>query len=138
MTEKTTTNDPAYDVIATEVTTVEAVDLVKVSDLTTVPVTGIAGNVLFNVVEEDVQTTTVGVARELAVVRDAVAKDPDLLWAWHCNLTMAAMDSGARRDVAMNTSQRFLSSLFQVDVSADSRFQADMKDFLEFIHGQIS
>lgn len=81
------------------------------------------------VIDEEVlhrMKANVGIAHEMAVLGSAMRQDPDYLWTWHVNLTMAYVDAGGDKKVAMNASARFLYNLTQADVTEDPRFKEDL------------
>lgn len=53
--------------------------------------------------------------------------DPELAWAWHCNITMMAQDAGSPRAVADEGSARFLQLLAGVDIRKHPHFPTTAK-----------
>lgn len=45
-------------------------------------------------------------------VIEAVRKDPDYAWSWHCNLSMSCQDGGASRAEGEAMARRFMQLLF--------------------------
>ena len=41
-------------------------------------------------------------------------KDSDYAWTWHCNIAMAAVDSGATRKQGNEAASRFMYNAFRV------------------------
>lgn len=64
-------------------------------------------------------------AAALNAIRDAMLKDPEYAWGWHCNIAMACHDAGARSHYACNEgAARFLGLLFPgVDTRKHPGFQ---------------
>lgn len=81
------------------------------------------------VIDEEVlhrMKANAGIAHEMAVLGSAMRQDPEYLWTWHVNLTLAYVDAGGDKKVAMNASARFLYNLTQADVTEDPRFKEDL------------
>jgi len=51
----------------------------------------------------------------VATFINAMRKDPDYAWAWHCNIAMSAFDAGCPHGVANEGAARFLQLLAGVD-----------------------
>lgn len=48
-------------------------------------------------------------------VIQAMRDDPDYAWSWHCNIAMAAVDSGVPHGIANHAAARFMRSLANVE-----------------------
>lgn len=69
---------------------------------------------------ENIANSTVPAA--ISTVCAALRDDPEYAWAWHCNITMSAVDAGAAHSAASEGSARFLQTLASTDVRKDPRF----------------
>ena len=60
-------------------------------------------------------------------LRNAMNKDHDYAWGWHCNMAVMAMDAGAEHNVANDGAARFMKLAFDIDVTQFPEYKENVK-----------
>ena len=64
----------------------------------------------------------ISTASAFAVVKEAMQKDPEYAWSWHCNIAMASVDEGMDHERANKAAARFMHNCFGVDTSKSPQY----------------
>lgn len=64
---------------------------------------------------DDTNSELTGLA--VRVLSRCIQKDPDLAWAWHCNIAVMMQDEGVSHAVSNRGAARFMKLAFGVDTS---------------------
>lgn len=70
------------------------------------------------------QTETQVIASAVAVLTHAIQTDPELAWAWHCNVAMAQVDEGRTHTQANHAAARFMRAAFGIDITQSEQWRA--------------
>lgn len=54
---------------------------------------------------------------------EAMRKDSDYAWGWHCNIAVCSMDEGLSNEASNRAAARCMKSLFDVDVTEFDEFK---------------
>lgn len=73
------------------------------------------------------------VAEALAALETAMAADPELAWAWHCNIAVSMQDEGVSHSVSNAGAARFMKLAFKVDTSKAPAPTEEESDVVEFV-----
>lgn len=57
----------------------------------------------------------VTVPEAVQCLADAMRRDPEFAWSWHCALSCAAMDEGLGHEAADRAASRFMRMAFEAD-----------------------
>lgn len=71
------------------------------------------------------ETVEITVADAVERLQKAVQLEDDYRWGWWCNLVMSGIDGGASREVAENAAERFMGTLFNVNMNTDPQRMRD-------------
>lgn len=56
-------------------------------------------------------------AEAFETIKSAMQEDPGYAWVWHCNIAMAAVESGVDRIKATQTAAEFMRRCFGVELA---------------------
>ena len=59
----------------------------------------------------------------MSVLKEAMIKDPEYAWGWHCNLAMASYDEGLKHKEANQAAARFMRSAFDIDTTKNEHYK---------------
>lgn len=65
----------------------------------------------------------------IEALSEAMRKDPDYAWGWHCNIAVCSMDEGLSNEASNRAAARCMRALFGVDVTEFDEFKRTQRDY---------
>ena len=65
----------------------------------------------------------ISIKKAVDTLKEVMHQDPNYAWSWQCNLAMCAYDEGVSHAAANRAAARFISLLFDIDMTTSEHFK---------------